>query len=325
MDRIKKSDNKIKRSDRKEKVTSVIRPIVNNYRRLQGKQNIAYKSNNEESSDQVVDDAIDDSINASKTTMYRAGRKTVKSFQTKEPNTTRNLQLRSTHTSFINKAGVTFRNKLASLINTSKNTIANTKVITVAIASVGSIAIVFSILICMIGLLSGSSFGIFMATEDTGTGYTLESVVQDIMDDFNDAVEVIKSDNPHDTFEMVEPEFNWKDILAVYAVIVSTESDAVTFDEQKAMLLKDIFWSFTELVYETEDYEESGTIEVYDEYGNLYEQEVSVSKIRLMVYTKNKTAAETAVEYMFDEHMLEQMNELLDIKHDSLWAFVEIL
>ena len=118
---------------------------------------------------------------------------------------------------------------------------------------------------------------------------------------------------------MEEPEFNWKDILAVYAVIVSTGSDAITFNEQKAILLKDIFWSFTELDYESEDYEEVETIEVYDEFGNPYEQEVTVSKTKLRISYKQKYLSEVIQTYALNNKQMEQLDELLSDENQNLW------
>lgn len=131
---------------------------------------------------------------------------------------------------------------------------------------------------------------------------------------------------PHDDFEITEETLNWKDILAIYAVKVTTDFDGVevvTVDEQKAELIRNVFWDMTELTYETETYEKTETVEITDDEWNTTEQEVTVTKTRLIISTKNKTAAETAVEYNFNSSQMEQFEELINGENEGLWQFTE--
>ena len=214
----------------------------------------------------------------------------------------------------------------AAALNTAKIAIANTKILTATLLAMGGVAILFTIVICTIGLVMGSSFGIFMATEDTRTGYTLTSVVQEINEEYIAEIEKIKTDVPHDDFEITEEIPNWKDILAIYAVKATTDFDGVevvTVDEQKAELIRNVFWNMTELTYETEPYEETETVEITDVEGNTTEQEITVTKIRLIISTKNKTAAEAAVLYNFNNVQINQLNELISNANDGLWEIIE--
>ena len=202
----------------------------------------------------------------------------------------------------------------AAALNTAKMAIANTKLLTATLLAMGGVAVLFTIVICTIGLVMGSSFGIFMSTEDTGTGYTLTSVVQEINEEYIAEIEKVKTEVPHDDFEITEETTNWKDVLAIYAVKATTDFDGVevvTVDEQKAELIRNMFWNMIELTYETETYEETETVEITDEEGNTTEQDMTVTKTRLIISTKNKTAAEAAVEYSFNENQMMQLEELL--------------
>ena len=214
----------------------------------------------------------------------------------------------------------------AAALNTAKIAIANTKILTATLLATGSVAVIFTIIICIIGLVMGSAFGIFMATEDTGTGYTLTTVVQTINEEYISEIEKIKTEVPHDDFEITEESPNWKDILAIYAVKATTDFEGVevvTVDEQKAELIRNVFWNMTELTYETETYEETETVEITDEAGNTVEQEVIVTKTRLIISIKNKTAAEAAVEYNFNDSQIEQLEELINSDNSGLWQFTE--
>ena len=227
----------------------------------------------------------------------------------------------------------TFKEKVVEFIkgsptvafNMAKITIVK-KMITAALLATGSVAVIFTILICIIGLVMGSAFGIFMATEDTGTGYTLNTVIQEINEEYLAEIEKIKVGVPHDKFEMSDTTPNWKDILAVYAVKVTTAKDGVevvTVNEEKAEIIREVFWDITEIVYDTETYEDTDTIETTDEHGNIIEQEVIVTRTGLIITIKNKTAVEAAVEYEFDENQNRQLQDLMNDGNANLWLFVE--
>ena len=193
------------------------------------------------------------------------------------------------------------------------------KVLTAVLFGTGGVAVISVILVCLIALMTGSPFGVFMSTEDTGTGYTLTSVVQDINAEYLAEIEKIKMDNPHDSFEMEQPLFNWREILAVYSVIVSGYSDAVTFDEDKAALLKEVFWTFTDIEHETTQYEDIETTLIYDDEGNRQEQETIVVKTKLAIQTEINSLRDVRLSYGFDVSQTDQLHEILSEENQSLW------
>ena len=228
----------------------------------------------------------------------------------------------------------TFKEKVVEFIkggsvaalNTAKITITNTKIFTVSLLATGSVAVIFTIIISIIGMVMGSSFGIFMAAEDTGTGYTLNSVIQEINEEYYTEIEKTKAEVLHDDLQISGETPNWKDILAVYAVKVTTAhkgAEVVTIDEEKAELIREVFWDMTEIVHETKLYKEATTIETTDEHGNIIEQEVIVTRTRLIITIKNKTATEAAVEYEFDEEQYMQLQELICDNNSGMWIFAE--
>jgi len=210
----------------------------------------------------------------------------------------------------------------AATVNTAKLAIANTKILIAALIGTGGIAVLFTIIICIIGVVMGSSFGIFMATEDTGTGYTLNSVIQDINEEYLTKIEKIKDEVSHDDFEISDTTPNWKDILAVYAVKVTTAhegAEVVTIDEEKSELIREVFWDMTEISYKTEPYEDTNTIKTTDEQGNIIEQEVTATKTKLNIDVKNKSVEDIVIEYGFNESNILQLQELLQTENDGLW------
>ena len=161
-----------------------------------------------------------------------------------------------------------------------------------------------------------------MATEDTGTGYTLNTVIQEINEEYLAEIEKIKAEVSHDDFEISDTTPNWKDIFAVYAVKVTTAhegAEVVTIDEEKVEIIREVFWNMTEIIYETESYEDTDIIETTDEQGNTIEQEITVTKTRLVIDIQNKTAVEAAVKYGFNESQIIQLNELTQTNNKVLW------
>ena len=221
---------------------------------------------------------------------------------------------------------LTFLKKGSSTaLNTAKIAISNTKMLVASLIGAGSAGIFFVIVICVIGILTGSSFGILMATENTGSDYTLNEVITIINKEYFEEIEQKKSISHDDLVIEGEPA-NWKDVFSVYAVKVTTAnegSEVVTIDEDKIEIIRNIYWFMTDIESEIETYEEKQIIVVEDDEGNITEQEIIQIKTRLIIYIKNKTAEETAVAYKFDKNQMMQLNELMDSKKDRLWDFLD--
>lgn len=60
----------------------------------------------------------------------------------------------------------------------------------------GSTVVSMVLVICLIGLLIASPFGIFFSGEDSGTGYTMPEAVRTLNGEFTDRIEQIKAENP---------------------------------------------------------------------------------------------------------------------------------
>ena len=106
----------------------------------------------------------------------------------------------------------------------------------------GSTVLSMVLVICLIGLLIASPFGIFFSGEDSGTGYTMPEAVTMLNTEFTDRIEQIKAENPHDELDMDNAGSaamisNWRDVLAVYAVRTTTDAsspdEVATLTEEK--------------------------------------------------------------------------------------------
>lgn len=90
-----------------------------------------------------------------------------------------------------------------------KAIIAATKALVAAIAAGGWIAVAVIVIICLIGLIVGSCFGIFFSGEDTGTGQTMQTVLLEINEDYENQLDTIKANIPYDVLEMTGSRAVW--------------------------------------------------------------------------------------------------------------------
>ena len=207
-----------------------------------------------------------------------------------------------------------------------KAIIAATKALIAAIAAGGWIAVLVIVIICLIGLLIGSCFGIFFSGEDSGSGYTMQNVVQEINDDYQQQIDTTKANLSHDVLEMSGSRAVWPEVLAVYAVKTTTDPDnpqeVATIDDSKKAILTDIFWEMNQISSRTETRTETVITETDDGHGNIVETESTVTQTYLYITVSHKTAEEMAEQYGFDKEQKEQLAELLAEENRSLWRAV---
>ena len=177
----------------------------------------------------------------------------------------------------------------------------------------GSTVLSMVLVICLIGLLIASPFGIFFSGEDSGTGYTMPEAVTMLNTEFTDRIEQIKAENPHDELDMDNAGSaamisNWRDVLAVYAVRTTTDAsspdEVATLTEEKLDILRQIFWDMNAISYWAE------TIS-----GDKDESDTVILHITVTV----KDHLQMADEYRFtaDQHKL--LEELMQPEYEELF------
>ena len=207
-----------------------------------------------------------------------------------------------------------------------KAIIAGTKALIAAIMAGGWIAVVVILIICLIGLLVGSVFGIFFSGEDSGSGMTMQTVVREINADYDSRLDEIINGTSHDVLEMSGSRAVWKEVLAVYSVKTTTDPDnpqeVATMDDNKKQLLADIFWEMNEISSRTESKTETQITESDDGHGNIVKTETTVTQTYLYITVSHKTAEEMADKYGFNGEQRQQLSELLAEENNSLWSAV---
>ena len=207
-----------------------------------------------------------------------------------------------------------------------KAIIAGTKALIAAIAAGGWVAVVIILVICVIGLIVGSCFGIFFSGEDSGTGQTMRQVVQEINADYQSQIDTTKANITYDELEMSGSRAVWPEVLAVYAVKTTTDPDdpqeVATVDDSKKAILKDIFWQMNEISSRTENKTEEVITETDDGHGNIVETTTTVTRTYLYITVSHKTAEEMAEHFNFTADQRQQLSELLAEENRRLWSAV---
>ena len=207
-----------------------------------------------------------------------------------------------------------------------KAIVAGTKALIAAIAAGGWIAVVVIIVICLIGLIIGSCFGIFFSGEDSGTGQTMRQAVQEINADYQSQIDTTRANITYDELEMSGSSAVWPEVLAVYAVKTTTDPDdpqeVATVDDAKKAILNDIFWQMNEISSRTESKTEKVITETDDGHGNIVETATTVTRTYLYITVSHKTAEEMADLFNFNADQRQQLSELLAEENRSMWSAV---
>lgn len=209
-----------------------------------------------------------------------------------------------------------------------KGIIAALKGLVAAIAAGGWVAVLIIVVICLVGCIVCSSFGIFFSGEpDTGS-VPMPQMVAELGAEFYDRIEQIKADNPHDRLEIYANDgvlsIHWDEVLVVYAVKVATDPEngmeVVTIDDAKKNILRSVMWDMNVIDYWTWiDYIEV-TSTTTDDDGNESETTEIIEIKVLTISITHKTHLQMADQYRFNAKQREQLTLLMDDEYKFLWA-----
>lgn len=212
-----------------------------------------------------------------------------------------------------------------------KTIIAATKSLIAAIVAGGWVAVVIIIVICLIVLIVCSCFGIFASGEDSGSGVTMRTAVQEINEEYNQKIEDIKNSNTYDILEMSGAKAAWKEVIAVYAVDKNMADlnpanpdeaqEVATMDKGKKEDLRKLFWEMNKVESHTEKKTVKETVEV-KENGKTVKKEKDVEKTTLYISTTHLDLETMMNKKSFTDKQKEMCRELLADENNALWLDV---
>ncbi len=209
---------------------------------------------------------------------------------------------------------------IKATISTIKLAISGTKALISALIAGGWIVLVIVIVICMIGLLCSSIFGIFLSGSKTSSdAITVTDVIAECNQEFSNKLQTIQDQNPHDDYVLDGNMASWKDVLIIYTVKQSNglnQQEVVTMDNAKKTIFKQVFWDMNEVTSEVK-------VETVTEQGtNALERPKEVQKKVLHIKITSKNIEEMKTKYYLNAMQLDQIKELADEQYASLWSGV---
>jgi len=189
----------------------------------------------------------------------------------------------------------------------------------------GGVAVLVILLICMVGMIQGSTFGIFFTGSQNGNGSerTIRTVMQGLDAEYDQQILAIQDANECDILEMHGARPEWKEVLAVYAVKTNLDpndsEELISMTTKKEKKLRDIYWDMVQISSKVENEIRVVTKTVIGKDGKPKEKKVLKEVTVLTIWTDSSRAEEMAGRYFFDWEQKELLKELLDEGNDPLW------
>ena len=217
-------------------------------------------------------------------------------------------------------AVVTAKATAKAISATGKAIIAAVKGLVAAIAAGGWVAVVAIVLICLIGMIVASPFGIFFAGDNTEPeAVPVSAAVVQVNYDFNEKLETIQSANDYTDVVIEGSLADWPEVLAIFAVKVAgsdevNATDVATLDPERIEKLKAVFWDMNSLssYVETINHPDSNPDDDLDDSWT--------GKI-LHITIAHKTATDMSGIYHFAEKQKTLLEELL-AERDTLLELI---
>jgi cell wall-associated NlpC family hydrolase len=196
-----------------------------------------------------------------------------------------------------------------------------------AIAAGGWVAVVVVLIVCLVAFVAASAFGIFFAGDDMGDeNPSLREVVAEINQEYADEITHTEDENPHDDLIVTGTRAPWQEVLAIYAVRVTTDPDnpldAITLDERRQRMLREVFWDMNAIEARTEDREVTEIIAVVGDDGTITEATETHIRRTLYITQSAKSTDEAAALYGFSAEQSELLTELLLPAYADAWQVV---
>ena len=181
-----------------------------------------------------------------------------------------------------------------------------------AIAAGGWVVLVVVLVICMIGLLIASPFGIFFS-DSSGSldAVSPTAVIAQINSEYADRLSALRAGGTYDRVEIQGGPPSWADVFAVFAAKTASGSDGASvavLDTATVEKLRTVFWDMTKIT----------TAETEVEYPAEGETEAWTEKVLTITVTP-RTPDDMRVFYAFTDQQNAALDELLAAANREMW------
>ena len=209
----------------------------------------------------------------------------------------------------------------------AKATAAAVKGLIAAIAAGGWVAILVILLICMVGMIIGSCFGLFYGSDSTGSGVSVTQAVTNLNGEFQSHIQEIETANPHDRQEITSNDgvlsINWEDVLAVFSAKVTgaeNGSQVASLDDAQVDELRNIMWEMNMVSSSTHTESHEFESTEVDEGGNEITHTETVTETILEITITHKSPEDMAKQYSFNARQNEYLALMSEPENQNLWA-----
>lgn len=194
-----------------------------------------------------------------------------------------------------------------------------------ALVAGGAVAVTVVLLVCLIALVAGSSFGIFFAAQPTGSGESLQTVVRQLSEEYYAQIKAIEQSFPHDRLEVIPDgpsAIRWENVLSVFAADLAAAENSqpvAVLESAQIDRLKEILRQMNPVSHRTytEEHEEEQT--TTNEDGEQVTETVTVTETVLEITIQHKAPQEMATALGFTARQNEQLALLSDPQYQALW------
>ena len=206
------------------------------------------------------------------------------------------------------RAGSAAKKAAAKAGNALRAILAAARSLIAAAAAGGSVVLALLVLICVVGLLIASPFGILFANEPAdSTSVALSTAIAQINVEYAGKLEELQAGD-YDQIIIDGAPPDWREIVAVFAVKTAGTNDGVdvvTLDADRVARLKEVFWEMTALSSEAEtiDHPDSDPDDGEDD---------SWTETILTISVTGKTVDEMREHYAFTDEQNDMLDDLLE-------------
>lgn len=194
-----------------------------------------------------------------------------------------------------------------------------------ALAAGGAVAVTAILLVCLIAMVAGSSFGIFFAAQPTASGESLQTVVRQLSEEYYAQIKAIEQSFPHDRLEVIPDgpsAIRWENVLSVFAADLAAAENSqpvAVLESAQIDRLKEILRQMNPVSHRTytEEHEEEQT--TTNEDGEQVTETVTVTETVLEITIQHKAPQEMATALGFTARQNEQLALLSDPQYQALW------
>lgn len=191
------------------------------------------------------------------------------------------------------------------IVSTIKGIICGAKSLVGLLIAGGTLSVVVIIIVCFIGLLTTSVFGLFFSSEDIGKNNPkMSECISEINLELNSKIRQLEESDVYDEIIINSEKMAWQNVLVIYAALVTNGHDntsLISMTNERKVLLRKVFWEMNNITSSVENFN---------------------SKKTLKIEINTKSVEEMISFYKFNNIQSLQVKELLNDKYSSLWSMV---